>query len=426
LHLQVDSPGRDGAIARLQLEPMANGLERDLGEVRLDVPEVRVAGSVVFDDGTPCRTATLVIEEPGRERAIRGAESPWRVHWQDADFSVRGDADGGPLRLHVRSEEAVRPADPVAVTPPVRGLRVVLQRAGALVATVRAEGLVQNWIEVYLRTPSGERIECRRGWEPTGEPHRFRRFFGGLPPGTYDVCHCLRTDPAREFRVPDVVVRAGATTDDPRVRDLTVAARSLRLEMVDATTGARVAGRVAVTIQPANGGRAVAVTGIDGLVNCVVRDEPDAVCWAPEHEPTHVRLRGEGLTVRMLRSTVPLTLRLAPPQQAMPATAKLRVLLEPELTGPERSPLCAPDGAGSMAEFLGKLPCLHDLAPGVPLALDLVRGRYRLVLTLRSATGSVDVGAVTPMAFDLHAEADIELRASSQAWGRALARLGAK
>lgn len=423
----VDDTGVEtGAAAQLLLQPIPDGPEHDLGDVALRVPDVLCDGEVVFDDGSPCRTAELYVDRPGLRGldylARQQALGSFRVSWQEHRFTIRGDDRGEPLLLRLRAPMALAPTEPPLVTVPTRGLRLVLQRAGALVATLRADGFPPIYLDAELRDAQG-RVFASDGHDEVGDGH-IERSFGALPPGRYELIYGLRTQPEQRLRVPDLVVAAGATTRTAGAQALVVGARSCRVRLIDAATGEAIGpGRCLVLLHEPAGGRPIGFDGHRGTVTCIVQGQPEALCIAPEHESVRVQLTGETMDVRMRSATVAIDVRVAPPPLPLPPGCTLQLLLEPELAAADRVRPETPGGGGSMAEFAGRLPRAVDIQPGATLPLQLLRGSHRLRLRLQRAACTADVADAAPARLQLPGPAALDVSAPAAAWQRALTAL---
>lgn len=419
---EQSDPDHAGAWIDVQQLPAVG--ERDLGDIALAVPPLLIDGEVFFDDGTPCRDHGLRIELP-REAGDTGGD--WeqqrlRVGGKGEHFTVRGTFAGTQLRLVADSPSAAADAGTM-VSVPQHGVRLVVTRAGSILAGLRADGdFDPQWIEVFLRLPDGERLRLPAVDREVDADGVLQYRIGGLRAGSYDFCAALAGLPQTEVRVRDVVVRAGAITRDPRLCDVSFAARKIRLRLLDASSGAAVEGRAVVIFERPREGRWSGIDFFPGQ-QIVVQGSPEGLVCALDHEPTAVRLQGDEPTVRLPPCTVPTTLALGGPPAGVPAGMRLRLRLDPVLTADEQQHPDTPGGGAIMADFLGRVPRQVELPWTGDAVVSPPRGRYRLRLELIAAAGSAAIDGVEPAQLDLQVAGRVTVQAPAAAWQRAIAAL---
>ncbi|MEO6593242.1 MAG: hypothetical protein ABIP94_00645, partial [Planctomycetota bacterium] len=411
------------AVAHVQLEQLPAIGDRDLGDVVLQVPPVLVDGVVVFEDGTPCLDVHVAVDIREPDMSVVAMVAQWallRASSVDEHFAVRGAFSGSVLRLVLQSPQAVTDA-PLSVPVPSHGLRLMVARAGSLAARVRTVGDFEpRSIGVFLRSPSGERLAAvdeRETLERT-----VQHWFGGLRPGSYDVCCALAGQPRTELRVPGVIVRKGEQTRDPRLLDIEFAARKVKVLLLDASSGEPIGGHGVVIFDRPETARWSGVELMRGG-EIVVQGEPEGIVYAPDHEPVPVRFDRDVVEVRLPSNTVAITVALAAPPTAVPAGQQLRLHLEPVLTADELQHPDTPGGGARMADFLGRVPRTVDVPWVGSVVVTPPRGRYRLHLELRSAIGSATVEMLEPAELDLQVPGSVTLQVSTEACERAAAAL---
>ena len=421
---EQSDPDHAGAWIDVQQLPLAG--ERDLGDVPLQVPPLLVDGEVFFDDGTPCRDHGVRVELP-REPGESGVdwEQRWirlRVGGKGEHFTVRGTFAGPQLRLVADSPSAAADAGQM-VSVPQHGVRLVVTRAGSMLARLRADGdFDPERIEVFLRLPGGERLPPPGVDSEVDADGALQYRIGGLRAGSYDFCAALPGQPQTEVRVRDVVVRAGEVTRDPRLDDLSFAARKIMLRLLDAHSGAAIEGRAVVIFERPEGGR---WSGIDFFAGqeIVVQGSPEGRICALDHEPITVQLEGDQLTVRLPPCTVPTTLALAGPPPEVPMGLRLRLRLDPVLNADEKQRPDTPGGGAIMADFLGRVPRHVELPWSGDVVTSPPRGRYRLRLELIAADGSAAIEGVEPAELELQVPSRVTVQVPAAAWQRAIAAL---
>jgi hypothetical protein len=199
----------------------------ELGDVTLTPRPLLASGIVVDSSGAPFpRAEVLAVETP--DPAGGGNRIPRKELACATDavgrFALLGAVDG-EIVVEARHGSAIAPAS-VTVEPGRSDVRLVLERTGSLETTVLLDPGVPSVVRVNVVDPSG-RGGNRESSLPS--PQGFRRLHADFAPGDYTVsCRWGATTLAE---VPDVRVRAGEVTRDPRCNPIDLRGRFRTIDL---------------------------------------------------------------------------------------------------------------------------------------------------------------------------------------------------
>ncbi len=219
--------------------------DTDIGDVRLGVLPVLVSGRIVDDLGRGLPSVPFMLETEtlpseaerasGRRPSMRTVPDRYASD-RDGNFEVRSRLRGEKMAIAVNASDALLPTR-VEFTPGQTGVQVVVPRAGVIEGSVRLPpNLPGRSIHAFLRITSrgGAGGVAMTGHsvplDPTGT---FR--ITNLPPGV-GTFSCTGREPSNAFvSIPDVEIKPGEVTRDPRLQgiDLTNRVRALKVSVVD-------------------------------------------------------------------------------------------------------------------------------------------------------------------------------------------------
>ena len=194
----------------------------DLGTVRLQAPILLAAGRVVDAGGRGLGGAWVSLT--GRAGYRTEVD-------RDGGFRITGPPTGGPLTVGAgHPGRSIRHLEGVALG--TNDLELVLPAAGALAGSLVVESRWQlNRVSVELMRDadalSGEESD-------TLHPDANGYLYGhGLTPGTWSAAVWLEGDSEPALWVPDIEIREGALTRDPRLQQHPLGVRVVRLWIDD-------------------------------------------------------------------------------------------------------------------------------------------------------------------------------------------------
>ncbi len=210
----------------------------ELGDVIL-APIPLIASGIVTDDaGTPVADASIGahLEQVAADAAIR-RPSEWylpkdatAISAPDGTFTLYALLPPKPLGLVV-STSTYRAAEPVRITPGVRGIRLVIPRPGNLTGRVVAPAgwLPSEFLVQFARKGAGPAPRAGGStnvMERVGPDGRFA--LNKMAPGS-GVVFLVHENSRSEalVRLDDVVVASGDAGPDPRLATLTVPGSSM-------------------------------------------------------------------------------------------------------------------------------------------------------------------------------------------------------
>lgn len=299
------------------------------GDVVLDVDRtVALAGHVVDEHDAPVADAVIEVSRISRfpdggqarvgvDVAARSADDgAFELRFAaaaDAEFGVSADKEG---YLAANSVEARFGAT---------DLRLRLQRAGSITGTLALEAADGELVSVRAREANGSRDR-----EPNLDAATGAFTFTSLAAGTYIVEITLRGVGRPILSVPDVVVRAGAATADPRLQGVTLPAGLRRhLVLVQDSAGRALADAIVRADEPADAADRIRLHE-HGSAGVTILAPPAAalIASAPGFRSTTFTPLDATHTVR-LRPGIPLQVRLVGDYARAPGDVRLAVSASP-------------------------------------------------------------------------------------------------
>lgn len=201
-------------------------------------PAVLLSGLVIEGRGIGVPDATVQVERHVVDaggfgmRMVAVEPLPELTTRTDAEgrFEVRG-AETGEVVVLAEKESYVLEEE-VECTVPATRVTLVLGRAGAILVTVAADSLeLADEVGVEVRSPGADRTVDR----DVGDLRTGRLMSDAVAQVSYDVVLVGRRDRKPLHTVPGVQVRAGETTEDPRLQELDLRAllAEIRVSVVD-------------------------------------------------------------------------------------------------------------------------------------------------------------------------------------------------
>ncbi|MGE3175706.1 MAG: hypothetical protein AB7O97_23990 [Planctomycetota bacterium] len=226
-----------GELNLSALDPTA-GAPVDLGDVVLDHGMALVRGRVVDHDGVPIAGALVLVRAPFGQgtRHVRTTGTPQSL--ADGTFALFAARDqelppSGDAGYTVQARTSgYRKAGPIPFAPGARDLELVLERAGAIAGSVR---LLRGQRAGDLRVSVTPADETAPVVGRVGDDGAFR--FDQLAPGFYAFRAELQNGSgaaaavAAATDVPQVLVRPGEVTEDPRLQGVVIPALPDRLTL---------------------------------------------------------------------------------------------------------------------------------------------------------------------------------------------------
>jgi hypothetical protein len=197
--------GRIQAAGDVDVPALREGEVLDVGQVRMELLPVVLAGRVVDQDQGPLANATVEAIGVGRFRDLAATTGP------DGGFALRAPSGRGPYQVSAHASGRVSEKI-VGVVDPALDLRFVLEPSGAIQGSIVPASAAQAE-RVSVRAVTSGRTPFATTPQPDGS-----FTLGGLPRGVYTVF--VEGGGIQPIRVSDVVVNPPDVTRDGRLERL--------------------------------------------------------------------------------------------------------------------------------------------------------------------------------------------------------------
>ncbi len=215
-------------------EPLAGA--NDLGDLRIEPPKSLASGIVVDPSGNPVAEAKVEARSVAQQNVHDddpSAPPPQFTAHTDAAgrFEIRGEGKG-PFML-VAQKESFAASEAATIEAGQSGLRLVLRGAGSVAASVKLPAFLETrWVKGRLFDAAS-----REAGRRDATPERTKACtddgaleFHDLLPGAYSFeLEAGPLDPA--VVVDGIVVVAGETTRDPRLQQISLAAKLVEIDV---------------------------------------------------------------------------------------------------------------------------------------------------------------------------------------------------
>jgi hypothetical protein len=206
----------------IRFEELGGGCVRDLGDLRLERATLIASGRVHDEAGRPLARAEVELQlvriEHGEEKFDDLPDAAQTRTGADGRFAIFGACPGGTVRAWTSRAGYALPADakgPDFECGSAPELDVTLLRTGTVRLSVIADRELWECYDWRLEAADHQGLERLFGNEGPGEIVREAE----LLPGLYRARLCLEDSDAPPIvDVPDVLVRPGERTLDPRVQ----------------------------------------------------------------------------------------------------------------------------------------------------------------------------------------------------------------
>jgi hypothetical protein len=231
-----------GFEATIPFEDELSAPVTDVGDVPVKVLPILVSGRVRDDLGRPVARVALAVresaEDPRLPRKFDGKSRIDELDDADGTFTLLEDVEFESPVLYLGPPSGFAPQN-VPFERGTRGLDCVLQRTGTIAGTVVSDLAVAIFAHLQS-TPVETSVSAAFQWRESaardGEGRELPRPFSfELRPGRWEVFATTSPNQPQTSvvaRVPDVEVRAGDTTLDPRLNPMQIRAQLVSWRIV--------------------------------------------------------------------------------------------------------------------------------------------------------------------------------------------------